>query len=136
MTDTASWALQKAVFSALSSDGTLLSLLGGAKIFDDVPQETALPYVTFGQTSSRDWSTGTEEGEEHIMTLHVWSEAAGRKEVNSILGEVKRVIAGASIAAGEHRLINLRLEFAESRREADGETYHGVARYRAVTEPA
>ena len=136
MADTASWALQKALFSALSSDGTLLSLLGGAKIFDDVPQETALPYVTFGQTSSRDWSTGTEEGEEHVMTLHVWSEAAGRREVNAILGEVKRVIAGASMPLAGHQLVNLRLEFAESRREADGETYDGVARYRAVTEPA
>jgi hypothetical protein len=136
MDDTASWALQKALFSALTSDGVLLSLLGGAKIFDDVPQETTLPYVTFGQTSSRDWSTGTEEGEEHVMTLHVWSEAAGRREVNAILGEVKRVIAGTSMPLAGHRLVNLRLEFAESRREPDGETYHGLARYRAVTEPA
>lgn len=135
MADTASWALQKAVFSALSSDVILVGLLGGAKIFDDVPQGAALPYVTFGQTSSRDWSTGTEAGEEHVMTLHVWSEGAGRREVGAILGEVKRVIGGASMPLAGHQLINLRLEFAESRREADGETYHGVARYRAVTEP-
>lgn len=136
MADTASWALQKAVFSALSSDGALLGLLGGSKIFDDVPQETALPYVTFGQTVSRDWSTGTEDGEEHVVTLHVWSQAAGRREVNAILGEVKRVISAASMPLAGHRLVNLRLEFSEGRREADGETYHGVARYRAVTEPA
>ncbi len=34
-----------------------------------------------------------------------------------------------------HRLVNLRQEFAEHRREPDGETIHGIARFRAVTEP-
>jgi len=33
-----------------------------------------------------------------------------------------------------HRLINLRHEFSEARRDSDGETFHGIARFRAVTE--
>ena len=40
------------------------------------------------------------------------------------------------IAVADHRLVNLRHEFSEARRDADGETYHGIVRYRAVTEPA
>ena len=35
-----------------------------------------------------------------------------------------------------HRLINLRHEFSEARRDPDGETTHGIARFRAVTEPS
>ncbi len=35
-----------------------------------------------------------------------------------------------------HRLVNLRHELSEARRDPDGETYHGIARFRAVTEPA
>ena len=135
MTDTANWALQKSVFAALTGDGALLALLGGPRVYDDVPQEAPFPYVTFGQTTARDWSTGTEEGEEHVLTLHVWSDGAGRRQANAILSEVRRVLKSTPLTLSGHRLINLRLEFAEARREADGETYHGLARYRAVTEP-
>lgn len=41
-------ALQRAVFSALSKDAALVALLGSAKIYDDVPQRTDFPYVSFG----------------------------------------------------------------------------------------
>jgi hypothetical protein len=34
------------------------------------------------------------------------------------------------------RLVNLRHEFSEVRRDADGETSRGLVRFRAVTEPA
>jgi hypothetical protein len=33
-----------------------------------------------------------------------------------------------------HRLVNLRHESSEARRDSDGETFHGIARFRAVTE--
>lgn len=65
-------ALQRAVFSALSKDAALVALLGSAKIYDDVPQRTDFPYVSFGQSTERDWSTATEDGAEHLVTLHVW----------------------------------------------------------------
>jgi hypothetical protein len=34
-----------------------------------------------------------------------------------------------------HSLINLRHQHSEVRRDPDGETLHGLARFRAVTEP-
>jgi hypothetical protein len=36
----------------------------------------------------------------------------------------------------DHDLVNLRHEFSEARPDPDGDTYHGIVRYRAVTEPA
>ncbi|WP_425283503.1 hypothetical protein [Methyloceanibacter superfactus] len=32
-------------------------------------------------------------------------------------------------------MVNLRHEYTEARLDADGETLHGIVRYRAVTEP-
>lgn len=76
--------LQKAIFAALKQDGPLTALLGGEKIFDQVPPKASFPYVTFGRTSLYDWSTGTESGTEQLFTLHVWSKArAGRKRWRS-----------------------------------------------------
>lgn len=126
-------ALQKSVFAALTSNAGLTGLIG-ARVFDDVPPGAEYPYMTIGESSARDWSTGTDSGEEHILTLHVWSRAAGRKEVQAIMGAVRDVLHEAEIAVAGHRLVNLRHEFTDARREPDGETYHGVVRYRAVTE--
>ena len=132
----ASFALQKAMHAALTTNPALLALLGGPRVYDHVPRGAAFPYVTFGQSTERDWSTGSEPGHEHLVTLHVWSRAAGGKEAQEIIGAVRAALHDQPLALTGHRLVNLRQEFAEVRRDADGETTHGLVRLRAVTEPA
>jgi hypothetical protein len=132
----ASWALQQAVFARLTSDAALTALLGGARIYDDVPVRATFPYVTFAQGAERDWSTASEAGAEHALVLHVWSRGKGRKELLAIMEALRVSLHDAALALTGHRLINLRHEASEVRREADGETYHGIVRLRAVTEPA
>ncbi|MBK9077729.1 MAG: DUF3168 domain-containing protein [Hyphomicrobium sp.] len=131
----ASFALQKAVFETLTAHAGVTSVLGGPRVYDEVPPRADFPYLTFGQTTERDWSTGTEGGSEHILTLHVWSRARGRKETDDVMAATEAALHDAVLTLDGHRLINLRHESSDARREADGETYHGVARYRAVTEP-
>ena len=131
----ASWDLQKSVFSNLVNDGGLTNLLGGPSIYDDVPQRASYPYITFGQTSMRDWSTGTDGGKEHTVTLHVWSKGAGKNEVFEIIDAICEKLHDSSLQLIDHHLINLRCEFSEARRTVDGDKMHGIVRYRAVTEP-
>ncbi len=135
MTASPGWALQKGIYDTLANSAAVTSLLGGTKIFDDVPQATTYPYLTLGQTIERDWSTGSEEGTEHIVTLHVWSRAGGKQEAQAILGKIHEALHDSPITLADHHLVNLRHEYAEARQEPDGETYHGIARFRAVTEP-
>ena len=135
MAPSSGWALQQAIYGALSGDGTLLSLLGGPRIFDDVPQNEKPPYMTFAQSLVRDWSAGDEDGDEHIITLHIWSEWAGRKQVHEIMAAVRGVLHDADLTLSAHRLVNLRHEFSDARREPGADLYRGVTRYRAVTEP-
>lgn len=132
----ASLSLQKAVFAALGADTALTALLGGARIFDDVAPRRDFPYVAFGQTVERDWATGSDEGSEHTMTLHVWSRARGRSEVNAIMAAARTALHDAHLALDGHALVQMRHEVSEARREADGESYHGIVRFRAVTEPS
>lgn len=128
--------LQTAIFAALGADTDLTGLLGGAKIFDHAPANTAFPYVTFGRTSVYDWSTGTESGAEQLFTLHVWSKARGKAETLAIMERAQHVLHDQPMALDEHHLVNLRLEFAEARLDEDLAVYHGLMRFRAVTEPA
>ncbi|MGE0627337.1 MAG: DUF3168 domain-containing protein [Hyphomicrobiaceae bacterium] len=132
----AAWSLQAAIYSALTGNAELAGLLGGAHIYDDVPRGASFPYITFGLTSERDWSTATETGSEHVVTLHVWSRAAGRSEVDGIFTVLRDALHDADLSLVGHRLVNLRQEFSDARREPDGETLHGIVRLRAVTEPA
>jgi Protein of unknown function (DUF3168) len=130
-----SWALQKAIYAVISTDPTLLDLLGAPRIYDDVPQATDPPYLTLGQSTVNDWSTGTEDGDEHLLTLHIWSLADGRRETHAIIDALRAALHDRALVLDGHQLINLRYVYSDARREADGETYHGIVRLRAVTEP-
>lgn len=129
-------ALRTAIHGALNSDGPLAALLGGEKVYDEPPRDAALPYVTLGEAVVSDASTATEQGDEHALTLHVWSRQGGHREAHLIAGAVLQALLDAPLSPAGHRLANLRFIVADVRREADGRTYHGLVRLRAITEPA
>jgi hypothetical protein len=131
-----SWALQQSIFATLTADATLAALLGGANVHDDVPQASTFPYISFGHWLVRDAGTGSEDASEHVVTLHVWSQGRGKKQAHEIMDAVRTALHDQALSLTGHRLINLRHELSETRREPDGETTHGIVRYRALTEPA
>jgi hypothetical protein len=135
MTTPASAALRAAIHDALIADASLVALLGGPKIYDEPPRGAAFPYVTLGEARIADYSTGTETGAEHLMTLHAWSRQGGHKEAHIITGALLQALDEAPLTLADHHLINLRFTVADVRREADGRTYHALVRFRAVTEP-
>jgi Protein of unknown function (DUF3168) len=129
------WPLQQAIFAALGADAALTAAIGPGRVFDDVPQATPLPYVTLGRMTAQDWSTGSENGTEHVFTVHVWSDARGKKQTHEILGAIRAALHDQPLTLAGHSLVNLRHELSEVRRDTDGESVHGTARFRAVTEP-
>jgi Protein of unknown function (DUF3168) len=126
--------LQKAIFSRLTGDAALVAQLGGAKIFDHPAVTAKLPYVTLGQTASYDWSTASESGREHLMTVHVWSRAGGRIEAHEIMEKIRLRLDGLTQDLLTHRLVLLMLEFEDVRFDVSEDGYHGMLRYRALTE--
>lgn len=131
----ASRALQAAIQDVLSRDDGVRAALGGARIYDYVPRKADFPYVTFGEITVRNWSTGTDVGEEHSITFHIWSRAAGRGEVHDVASAVRAALHDRPLVIPGHRLINLQHEYSELVRENDGEHFKGLVRFRAVTEP-
>jgi hypothetical protein len=130
-----SWALQQALYAAVTGSAPLAALIGPPRVYDDIPQGAAFPYLTLGQSTLRDWSTGTDDAEEHTLTLHVWSRAGGRREMHEVMDVLRVALHDQPLALAGHRLVNIRHEISEARRDPDGETYHGIVRFRAVTEP-
>lgn len=128
-------ALQQSIVAALSADAGVLATLGGARIYDDTPQPAIFPYVTIGQTTARSADGDLSPADEHVVTLHVWSRARGRREALGVNDAIRSALHDQPLTLTDHTLVNLRHEFSEARRERDGDTIHGIARFRAVTEP-
>lgn len=129
----AQWELQKAVYQTLSVDAAIKAAVGDpARIFDDPPPDALFPYLMLGEARASDWK-GVEGGLEHDLRLYVFSRYAGRREVKRILSAVYDALHEAALTLSGHDLINIRFVFADAFRRTDGETYQGVARFRAVT---
>jgi hypothetical protein len=128
-------ALRAAIQEALVADAGLTSLLGGARVYDEPPAASAYPYVMLGEARTTDFSTGSEPGEEHQLTLHAYSRQGGHRQAHLIAGALLQALEDAPLPLDDHRLINFRFALADVRREADGRTYHALVRFRAVTEP-
>jgi hypothetical protein len=136
MAEVASWALQRGIYQALAGSLDLTTLLDGVRVYDYAPQSAPYPFIALGQSVVRDWSTGTEDGSKHDLTLHVWSRTGGKKQVHEIIEVIKAVLHDQPLRLPDHHLVNLRHEFSEVRLDPDGHTFHGIVRYRAVTELA
>ena len=126
-----SWELQKAIFTALNGTVTGVSS-ANIPIYDDVPEGTVYPYVVIGEETSSNNGTKTLDGVEHTLTLHVWSQYRGRREIKEIMQSVYEKLHNTAITVTGASLVNIRQEFSNPLEEQDGITRHGVMRFRAV----
>lgn len=129
-------ALQAKIFDILTSFAPLVSSLGGSFVYDDVPDGQKPPYVVFGSSKHSDWSTSTEDGVEHSISLDIWSSENGRKQVLEISQHIVDALTNISTTIQGHNLINLTSEKLEITHDAKSRFFHGVLSFRAVTEPS
>jgi len=133
--DSPALALRKAIHGALVADAPLAALLGGPRVHDAPPKDAAFPFVALGEAVVSDWSTATEAGTEHALTLHAFSRSGGRAEAYALAAAVQEALHDAPLVLAGHQLANLRATTAEVVRDKDGRTFHALVRFRAVTEP-
>lgn len=129
-----SFALQQAIFAALSASSDLQALIGN-RLFDYVPPDSVFPYVVLGDGSEADWSTATENGTEHAIQIDVWSREPGHKEAKQIADVIRTTLNNAALAVSGVTLIDIRYLTTDFSRESDGQTFRARLSFRAVTEP-
>lgn len=128
-------ALQTAVFATLSGDAALLAVLGDGGIHDRLLERAEHPYVRLAGIESSDWSTASEPGEEHAMTIEVRGAEGGNRVVQDIAGRVRALLHDAGLTLAGHHLVNLRHEGTRTSRDGAARGHVAVMRFRAVTEP-
>jgi len=123
-------AIQQSIYDILTSDTTLMTKVTG--VFDFVPDNQGYPFVTVGETTSIPYETYDRYGEEVSTILHVWSRYRGMQEINEIMDDCKRLLARKSFEVAGWQNISCYHDFSEVIREPDGETRHGVIRFRIL----
>lgn len=127
-----------AIFAALNGDAALTALLGGAKVFNGVKDGTEPPYVDIGDDTATDYSSSLIDAQEHTITIHSWAEqpmagVSAKGQLFQIMARIRAILHAAPPVLAAGTLVNLRQEFRETLRDPDGVSWHGVQRFRAVT---
>jgi len=122
-----SFDLQSAIYSTLSGDSTLDGLVGNNKIFDSVaPQDTAYPYVVIGLETTRDVGTKTLDGKVYNLSLDVWSQYRGQKEIKEIMERLHNLFNNATISVSGASSVMSYVLSTSTFVEVDGITRHGI----------
>jgi hypothetical protein len=131
----AALALQQAMRAALLADTALISLLGGAHIFDEIPRGEPHLHVSFTGIETRDWSVMDQKAHEHFVSLEVVSNERGRAQAQNICNRIEAALDNAALTLSGHRLINLRVVFWSVARMKSDQKFGATLRFRAATEP-
>ena len=124
------WPVQVAVYTRLTGDAALMAAVGG--VYDGVASDAAVaPYVVIGSSTEAPARTFGRAGWSDTLTIHVWSDYAGRLQSLSVLELIDAALA-APLAIGGHQTARLSREFAEVLVDPGG-MRHIPARYRVTT---
>lgn len=130
MSDAAN-ALQQAIFAKLAADPALTGLIGAGAIFDHRLIGRPMPYLVIADLVTNDFGP---DAEEHVLTIEAWSDADGRKQVQTIADRVKRLLHDAALTLTAAALVNLQHRSTRVRREPKSKALMAEMSFRAVTE--
>lgn len=115
--------LQRSIYNRLSAS---LS----CPVYDEVPQGATFPYVAIGEDTAVDAGAKNAHGEEATVTLHVWSRAKGMSEAKGLISSIVYAMTGAPLPITGFQSAIAQREMADTFRDPDGITRHGVIRFR------
>lgn len=125
-------SLQVALYAKLST-----ALPG--KVFDHVPQDKAGLYVTIGDDTFTDWDTDDATGFECTATINTYNTNKagavtdeGYKNLKAMQQTVYETLHLQPLVVTGYNTVGVVQEYAESRRDNDGISRHGVQRFRIL----
>jgi hypothetical protein len=130
-------ALQRGIYSALTSNSAITGLIG-QRVYDRVTADAAFPYVRIGldQTVAEDQDC-VEECVEVFAQVDVFSRAQGKVEAKNIAGAIVRALnANTLTITDSYELQDFRHIDTRFLDDQDGLSTHAVLSFRALVETA
>jgi len=109
------------------------------KVFDAVPQDKAGLYVTIGDDTFVDWDTDDATGFECTATINTYNTnkapgttTLGYKDLKAMQETIYNTLHLQPLVVTGYNTVGVVQEYAESRRDNDGISRHGVQRFRIL----
>jgi hypothetical protein len=130
--------LMKAIYTRLTTYG----LTSAYRVYNYVPTNAVMPYVSFGApigVRSASFTTRDTEAEENSVTIHAWSAVEGDKEASEYMDNIVQAILSSGLTiTGYFTPYLAQLEMSELFIDDSVPTKlvrHGVLRFRFVMAP-
>jgi Protein of unknown function (DUF3168) len=128
-------ALRAAILAATQGDDELAAHMGGTvRIHNEAPRAAEPVYAVFGDAGARDGSTASDTGHEQDATIVVWAREGSARSALLAAERIAALLHNAPLSLVGHRLINLRVDDIDVRREGGTNLARVTLRLRAVTE--
>jgi hypothetical protein len=119
--------VQTAIFAALGP------ALAPVPVLDAAGPNQSFPYVTIGEFGANQADTLAEQGANLEITVHVWSRGAGMQETQQLMTRAKDALDRQRLPAAGFQWVDTIWTYAQTLREPDGMTRHGVLRFTVAT---
>lgn len=129
----AQWEVQKAIYTALSSDSAFMTKIG-SRLYDEAPTNESFPYVTLGNMTEIKYNRLTNKGFEISARIDIYTKSGrlGYKPAKEILVEMNRILNQKRFNMTGFNMIQIYFETSDT--ERDGDKRIITARYTVLTQ--
>lgn len=120
-------SVQQSIFQVLGA------ALAPVPVVDDAGESRAYPYVSIGEVIGEHADTLGEMGVDLEITIHVWSRQLGMQECADLMEAAKDALHRQSFPLADAQWVSTIFVQAQTMRDADGRTRHGILRFRVLT---
>jgi hypothetical protein len=131
----ASIELQGSLVTLIKADAGLTAIIAG-RIYDNVPNGAAFPYLTIGNVQVLPDTAQEYDGSDIVFTIDGWSLTVGQVQIKQLGKALSAALLAATMTLVGYRVIEVISEQTQYLIDPDGQTKHGVFVYRARTEPS
>lgn len=127
--------MQKAIVHRLKNTAGVTALVA-QRIFDQVPPNTAFPYISYGSDQVLSDDADCVTGYEIFIQIDVWSRAVGQPEMKRIGGAVRAALRDAEFVLDDHALVLIEHRTTRYLDDPDGISHHAAVEFRALVDGA
>jgi hypothetical protein len=116
----AQWECQKAIYTQLATDSSLMTKIG-SRLYDEPPTNETFPYVTIGSMSENRYNKLLSKGFEVRARIDVYTKSGrlGYKPAKEIQVEIDRLLNQVRMNLTGYNMVQCFLESADTERDED-----------------
>jgi hypothetical protein len=129
-----SLSLQKAVVAILKADATMAAIVGG-RIYDGVPTDAVMPYVSLGLFQMIPDSGDCLNGGEAIIQLDGWALGPATVQAKQLGAAIAYALDQSELTLEGQHFVSMQVTETQYMRDPDGITAHAVVMLQVWAEP-